>query len=105
MIGRRGMVVRRRPLMRAAVVGGTYAAGRSMGRQAEQRSSAEADQDQRLSAVEAQQAQAQQAQAAPPQAGPSPSVMDQLSQLNTLHQQGALTDDEFAAAKAKILGS
>lgn len=97
MIGRRGMVVRRRPLMRAAVVGGTYAAGRSMGRRAEQQSSAEADQD--------QQAQAQQAQAAPPQAGPSPSVMDQLSQLNTLHQQGALTDDEFAAAKAKILGA
>lgn len=101
------MVVRRRPLMRAAVVGGTYAAGRSMGRRAEQRSSAEADQDQRQSAVEAQQAQpqAQQAQAVPPQAGPSTSVMDQLSQLTTLHQQGALTDDEFTAAKAKILGS
>jgi hypothetical protein len=31
--------------------------------------------------------------------------MDQLSQLNTLHQQGALTDEEFAAAKAQILGS
>ncbi len=31
--------------------------------------------------------------------------MDQLGQLSTLHQQGALTDDEFAAAKAKILGS
>ena len=31
--------------------------------------------------------------------------MDQLSQLTALHQQGALTDDEFAAAKAKIIGS
>jgi hypothetical protein len=43
-----------------------------------------------------------------PAAGPAgggSSVMDQLSQLATLHQQGALTDDEFAAAKAKILGS
>jgi hypothetical protein len=31
-------------------------------------------------------------------------MMDQLSQLSMLHQQGALTDDEFAAAKAKVLG-
>jgi hypothetical protein len=93
MIGRRGMVVRRRPLARAAVVGGTFAAGRSMGRRAEAQSNAEADQD--------QQAQAQ--PAAPAQAGPS--VMDQLNQVSTLHQQGALNDDEFAAAKAKILGS
>ena len=31
-------------------------------------------------------------------------MTDQLNQLATLHQQGALTDDEFAAAKAKLLG-
>ncbi|HTA03228.1 MAG TPA: SHOCT domain-containing protein [Streptosporangiaceae bacterium] len=103
MIGRRGMVVRRRPVMRAAAIGGTFAVGRSMGRRAEAQSNAEADQDQRLSDVEAQQAQAQ--QAAPAQAGPGPSVMDQLNQLTTMHQQGALTDEEFSAAKAKILGS
>jgi membrane protease subunit (stomatin/prohibitin family) len=88
------MVVRRRPLARAAVVGGTFAAGRAMGRRGQQ--SAEADQD--------QQAQPQQAQQAPP-AQASPSMMDQLNQLTTLHQQGALNDDEFAAAKAKILSS
>jgi hypothetical protein len=104
MIGRRGMVVRRRPIMRAAAIGGTFAAGRSMGRRAEAQANAQADQDQRLSDVEAQQAQQTQ-QAAPAQAGPGPSVMDQLSQLTALHQQGALTDDEFTAAKAKILGS
>jgi Short C-terminal domain len=28
---------------------------------------------------------------------------DQLNQLATMHAQGALTDDEFAAAKAKLL--
>ncbi len=75
MIGRRGMVVRRRPLMRAAVVGGSVYAGRQMGRRAEQRDNAEADQDQRLSAVEAQQAQqtqAQQTQAQPRQPRPAP---------------------------------
>jgi hypothetical protein len=104
MIGRRGMVVRRRPIMRAAAIGGTFAAGRSMGRRAEAQANAQADQDQRLSDVEAQQAQQSQ-QAPAPEAGPGPSVMDQLSQLTALHQQGALTDDEFTAAKAKILGS
>jgi hypothetical protein len=31
-------------------------------------------------------------------------VADQLQQIATLHQQGVLNDDEFAAAKAKILG-
>ncbi len=31
-------------------------------------------------------------------------MLDQLSQLTTLHQQGALTEAEFAAAKAKLLG-
>jgi|SRR5580692_9957120 hypothetical protein len=101
MIGRRPMVVRRRPVMRAAAIGGTFAAGRAMGRQAEAQSSMQATQDQPDSDVEAQQAQAQPA----PEPAQSSSVMDQLGQLATLHQQGALTDDEFAAAKAKVLGS
>jgi membrane protease subunit (stomatin/prohibitin family) len=103
------MFARRRPLLRAAVVGGgAYAAGRHMGRQAEQRDYAEADQDQRISDVEQQQyaSQPQQQYAPPPQQAPAaPSMYDQLQQLSTLHEQGALTDEEFAAAKAKVLGS
>ena len=31
-------------------------------------------------------------------------MADELLKLHTLHQQGGLTDEEFAAAKAKILG-
>jgi hypothetical protein len=31
--------------------------------------------------------------------------LDQLAQLGSLHQQGVLTDEEFAAQKARILGS
>jgi hypothetical protein len=31
--------------------------------------------------------------------------MDQLKQLGDLHASGVLTDEEFAAAKAKLLGS
>ncbi len=85
-------VVRRRPLLRAAAVGGTaYAVGR---RSAQARS------------AEAQSAEASQQSAPPPQAvSPESSMMDQLGQLNTLHQQGALTDEEFAAAKARLLAS
>ena len=30
---------------------------------------------------------------------------DQLSELGKLHADGTLTDEEFAAAKAKILGA
>jgi hypothetical protein len=42
-------------------------------------------------------------EAAPP---PAPeSDTDQLQQLAQLHASGALTDEEFAAAKAKILGA
>ena len=50
------MFVRRRPLMRAAVVGGgAYVAGRSMGRAAEQRNQAEDDQNQAISDLQQQQ--------------------------------------------------
>jgi Short C-terminal domain len=102
----RGGLVRRRPLLRAAAVGGTFAAGRAMGRQAAEQASAQDYQNQRIADLESQQA-AQQGQQAPADQGTDaspPSAADQLSQLARLHQQGALTDDEFAAAKAKILG-
>jgi len=47
----------------------------------------------------------QQAQAPPPAAAPpEDDATAQLQNLAQLHAQGVLTDDEFAAAKAKILG-
>jgi hypothetical protein len=97
-------------LLRAAAVGGgAYVAGRSMGRAAQQRQYAESEQDERIANLEQQQAAAQ-PQAAPPPPPPpppaaAPSMLDQLNQLSTLHTQGALTDEEFTAAKAKLLGS
>ncbi len=110
------MLRRRRPLLRAAAVGGgAYIAGKHMANKANDQAAYEAQQDQRISDLESQQAppdqQYQQAppqyQQAPPPAAPAaaPSVYDQLSQLATLHDQGALTDDEFTAAKAKLLGT
>ena len=32
-------------------------------------------------------------------------MLDQLNQLAALHAQGVLSDDEFTAAKAKLLGT
>ena len=122
------MLRRRRPLLRAAAVGGgAYIAGKHMANKANDQAAYEAQQDQRISDLESQQGGYQQGpqdyqqqgyqqappqyQQAPPQyqqAPPpaaAPSMYDQLSQLATLHGQGALTDDEFAAAKAKLLGT
>jgi hypothetical protein len=126
---------RRRPLLRAAAVGGTaYVAGKHMANKQADEAAYAADQDARISALEQQQAgqdpyqQQQQYQQPPPQyqqpppqyqqpppqyqqpppepapAASSP-MIDQLNQLADLHQQGVLTDEEFAAAKAKLFGS
>ena len=100
------MFVRRRPLMRAAVVGGgAYVAGRSMGRAAEQRNQAEDDQNQAIGDLQQQQAPPATYQPAPPEAPATSPMVDQLNQLAALHQQGVLTDDEFTAAKAKLFST
>jgi negative regulator of sigma E activity len=54
---------------------------------------------------QAQKAQAQQAQAGdtPTPAQGSDDSIEQLTKLGSLHEQGILTDEEFAAQKAKIL--
>jgi Short C-terminal domain len=43
---------------------------------------------------------------APPPAPAEPAAdpIEQLKQLGALHQQGILTDEEFAAQKARLLG-
>ena len=94
--------MRRRPLLRAAVVGGgAYMAGKHMANAQADQQYQDASQDQRLAYLEQQ--QAQQAPVPAPRAA-GPSMADQLNQLANLHNQGLLSDDEFAAAKAKLLG-
>ena len=51
----------------------------------------------------AEQDQAQYAEA-PAQVAPAASPVDQLKELGELHASGVLTDEEFAAQKAKLLG-
>ena len=90
------MMRRRRPLMRAAMVGGVaYHAGKKVqeGRYEDEET------DARLSQLEAQQAPAA------PAAASGNDTIEQLTKLGQLHEQGVLTDEEFAAQKQKLLGA
>jgi hypothetical protein len=64
----------------------------------------DAETNERLASLEEQQAPAASAgPAGPAPAAPTPSMLDQLDRLATLHQQGTLSDEEFTAAKARLL--
>jgi hypothetical protein len=103
------MFARRRPLLRAAVVGGgAYLAGKSAARRQADQAQLEEEQNARIGDLEQQAAYQQPApdHDAPAQApAASSSMVNQLNQLAELHQQGVLTDEEFTAAKAKLFGS
>ena len=100
-----------RGVARTAVVAGTATAvsGRVARRQAEKYSSRDAqiyaDRD---AAYQQQVAASNPPPPAPPAAAPAApaenDMIQQLKDLADLHTQGILTDDEFAAQKAKILG-
>jgi hypothetical protein len=88
---------RRRPLLRAAAVGGgAYV----MGKRHAEGQAQEADQDQRIGDLEGQQPAAA---AAAPSGGVSAESVERLEQLGKLHEQGVLTDEEFAQQKEKVL--
>lgn len=59
---------------------------------------------QRRQAAKYDQQDAQQYEEAPPPAAPEDDPNAELQNLAQLHTQGVLTDEEFTAAKAKILG-
>jgi membrane protease subunit (stomatin/prohibitin family) len=86
------MLRRRRPLMRAAMVGGTaYVAGRAGAKSG---------------ARSAQEEAAPEPMAAPAAAAPAPSSDDtyaQLEKLKKLLDDGVLTQPEFDAQKQKLL--
>ena len=102
MFARRAML--RRPLVTAAVVGGTaYYAGKRRA----QGQAHEAAQDAQI--AEMQQEVQQPAYTPPPAYAPAPAadapgLGDQLAQITQLHDASALSDEEYAAAKAKLLG-
>lgn len=92
-----------RGMARTAAIVGTAEATRNAvnRRQAGKNAAAYAEAEAQL------QQQPQYVQQAPPPPPPAPAADDQLEQLERLAQlkaQGILTDEEFAAQKAKILG-
>jgi putative oligomerization/nucleic acid binding protein len=83
---------RRRPLLRAAAVGGgAYMMGKRRGEEQQEAPM-----------------QGQQSMTAAPAAAPSSGISSEdtvrLQELGKLHEQGILTDEEFAQQKARILG-
>jgi hypothetical protein len=89
-----------RGIARTAVVAGTATAVSN--RVSRRQAGRWADQEQQQ--YEQQQMAAQQQQMAAPQAAPAQAdPMEKLRELGQLHESGVLTDEEFAAAKAKIL--
>lgn len=99
------MFRRRRPIARlavgAATAGVAYQAGK---RRAEQ----DQDDQQATDAYAARQGQDQPApppQYVAPTPGPTGGEVDELSRLAQMHDSGALSDDEFVAAKAQLLGT
>lgn len=95
-----------RGVARTAVIAGTASAvgGRVHHRQEQKWAQQE---QQQYEQQQYQQQQAQQAAPAPqaaPAGGGEESMIDQLKQLGELKDQGILTEEEFAAQKAKLLG-
>ncbi|HEX5095142.1 MAG TPA: SHOCT domain-containing protein [Acidimicrobiia bacterium] len=91
-----------RGVARTAVIAGTATAvsNRVSRRQANKWS---AQEEQQYQAQQYQQQQA--AAAAPPPAAPQEDMVEQLQKLASLKDQGILTEEEFAAQKAKILAA
>jgi hypothetical protein len=91
----------RRPLLRGAMLGGTaYLPGRAGARAQEQpyaEQAAAADQEARLSALEASQAPP------PAPAAGGSDVVAELTKLKGLLDSGVLTQQEFEAAKQRVL--
>ena len=90
---------------RTAVVAGTATA--VSGRVAHRQSERYAQQDQQAYAQQQYEQQQYEQQQAAQQAAAAPQQDEQIAKLQELaqlHKQGILSDDEFAAAKAKLLG-
>jgi hypothetical protein len=95
------MLRRRRPLLRTAALAGGGAALYHAGKKNAANADHEAAQDQ---AIQENAPPAQAMPAAPASTGLSDDSLAKLKELGQLHDQGVLTDEEFAAQKSSILG-
>jgi hypothetical protein len=92
-----GVLRRRRPVLRAAAVGGgAYALGKRHAERAAAQEGAFAEQP--------QPAPPQGAPAQPAAGGASAADIERLQELAKLRDQGVLSEEEFAQQKTRILG-
>jgi hypothetical protein len=96
-------MMRRRPLRRAAVVGGVAAVAHHAGTRSAEAQAAEQQQSQQIADLQAQQAQAA-AVGAPASVGGA-DMVTQLESLKKLLDEGVLTQAEFDMQKQKLLAS
>lgn len=94
-------LMRRRPILRGAMVAG---AGYAAGKHVSNRRAEEDEQEQRLADLETQQ-QPQYAEPAPASGRSMDQKVEDLTQLKTLLDSGVLTQEEFDAQKQQILSS
>jgi hypothetical protein len=83
--------MRRRAIVGVAAAGVAYHQGKKHQRRAQE--------DEQYQDEEA----TEYAPAPPEDAGPDAADLEQIEKLARLHESGALTDEEFASAKAKLL--
>ena len=93
------MLRRGRPIMRTAAIVGTASVVSGSVQHHQQQKYAAQD-----AAAQPQQYAEPEPQYAPPPAAAEPDLNEQLTQLAQLHTQGILTDEEFSAKKAQLLG-
>ncbi len=98
-------MMRRRPLRRAAVIGGVAAVAHHSGTKSANAQNAEAQQNQDIADLQAQQAAAAPAPAAASSAPGGADMVTQLENLKKLLDDGVLTQAEFDLQKQKILAS
>ena len=84
----------------AMVAGGAAAVAHHAGRKSAEAQAQEDAQNQQIADLQQQQYAAP---APAPTSGPTQDNIQKLKELGELHAQGILTDEEFAAQKAKLL--
>jgi hypothetical protein len=91
----------RRPLLRLAAGATTATVAYRAG---QRRAQQDADNEQAQVAYQATQAPPPAYAAPAPAAAPETDTIVELERLSRLHESGALSDEEFTAAKARVLG-
>jgi hypothetical protein len=98
-------LMRRRPLMRAAMVGGgAYVAGKHVANKQQHEAEQDAELEQMQQPTDQVSAPAAAPAAAAPAAMSEADRIDALTKLKGLLDSGVLTEEQFEAEKAKLLG-